>query len=47
MTREQIIKKAWLFIAENDEDAKIIPDGKIEEGKKFLADFAESILELS
>ena len=35
----ELIKQAFSFIAENDEYANIIPDGKFDEGCNFLKDF--------
>jgi len=32
---------AWNFIANNDESANFIPDGEIDMGAEFLADFFE------
>jgi len=45
MDRQLLIKKAWYYIAENDEDANIVIDGKIDDASELIADFVESLID--
>lgn len=44
MKREILLKKAWNYIANNDEYANIIIDGKIDNACELIADFIESLI---
>lgn len=46
MTLEEIEKEAFEYIANADENAEIIPDGKIDEAANLMANFIHHLWEI-
>ena len=44
MERQTLVKKAWNYIADKDEDANIVIDGKIDNAAELIADFVENLI---
>ena len=45
LSKDEIIQEAFIFIANRDENATIIPDGKINDGAEFMGDFIHYLWE--
>ena len=46
MTLEEIEKEAFVYIGDADENANIIPDGKIDEAANLMANFIHHLWEI-
>jgi hypothetical protein len=45
MEKQILVQKAWNYIADKDEDAKIIIDGKIDDASKLIVNFIENLID--
>jgi hypothetical protein len=45
MERKEITRRAWMYLADYDEYAKIVIDGKITQACELIADFIENLID--